>query len=293
MSMNTSEKDPREGEPENGKLSGSGRKRVRVRRYDSIIPDHEEIMEVSKRQTVSEDSLEILNKQAVSEDSVEISNRQTVSEDVTDLPLSARSNISTDSSLDECLRDNLYCLQSDNMRKTETEAGSRSTRTETRSKYSCTCHDETASPEQVMAEEFSSGHSSAEEQTPPRPLSVPEGYAIPDAKEFTLPRPCSVPDLNNAMLDPEAEDLAPPRPHSVPDLDNIPPDARAARLDPHVYQSYAAGLLHSSSRCEDFVRLQGHYATWERMREVGGLLEAVEGHMKRYEDGTITVGHRT
>ena len=43
---------------------------------------------------------------------------------------------------------------------------------------------------------------------------------------------------------------------------------RSSRLDPHTYQSYAAGILHSSSKSETFLNLQKHYATMERIAEI-------------------------
>ena len=45
---------------------------------------------------------------------------------------------------------------------------------------------------------------------------------------------------------------------------------RSSRLDPHTYQSYAAGILHSSRKSEPFLRLQKHYATLERITEIEG-----------------------
>ena len=40
---------------------------------------------------------------------------------------------------------------------------------------------------------------------------------------------------------------------------------RSGRLDSHVYQSYAAGILHSSRKSGKFVRLQKHYGNLERI----------------------------
>ena len=43
---------------------------------------------------------------------------------------------------------------------------------------------------------------------------------------------------------------------------------RSSRIDPQTYQSYAAGILHSSRKSEQFLRLQNHYATLERITEI-------------------------
>ena len=43
---------------------------------------------------------------------------------------------------------------------------------------------------------------------------------------------------------------------------------RSSRLDPHTYQSYAAGLLYSSGRSEKFLKLQKHFAILERIAEL-------------------------
>ena len=43
---------------------------------------------------------------------------------------------------------------------------------------------------------------------------------------------------------------------------------RSSRLDPHTYQSYAAGLLYSSGRSEKFLKLQKHFAILERIGEL-------------------------
>ncbi|KAK3089502.1 hypothetical protein FSP39_004125 [Pinctada imbricata] len=43
---------------------------------------------------------------------------------------------------------------------------------------------------------------------------------------------------------------------------------RSSRLDPHTYQSYTAGLLHSSGRSEKFLNLQKHFAMLERISEI-------------------------
>ncbi|KAL8600634.1 hypothetical protein ACOMHN_030290 [Nucella lapillus] len=43
---------------------------------------------------------------------------------------------------------------------------------------------------------------------------------------------------------------------------------RSSRLDPHTYQSYAAGLLYSSSRSEKFLKLQNNFAVLERIGEL-------------------------
>ncbi|GFR98946.1 sorbin and SH3 domain-containing protein 1 [Elysia marginata] len=44
---------------------------------------------------------------------------------------------------------------------------------------------------------------------------------------------------------------------------------RSSRLDPHTYQSYAAGILYSSRRSERFVKLQNNFALLERISELG------------------------
>ncbi|XP_076460124.1 uncharacterized protein LOC143293101 [Babylonia areolata] len=43
---------------------------------------------------------------------------------------------------------------------------------------------------------------------------------------------------------------------------------KSSRLDPHTYQSYAAGLLYSSGRSERFLKLQKHFAVLERIGEL-------------------------
>ena len=43
---------------------------------------------------------------------------------------------------------------------------------------------------------------------------------------------------------------------------------RSSRLDPHTYQSYTAGLLHSSGKSEKFLNLQKHYTVLERISEL-------------------------
>lgn len=43
---------------------------------------------------------------------------------------------------------------------------------------------------------------------------------------------------------------------------------RSSRLDPHTYQSYTAGLLHSSGKSEKFLNLQKHYSVLERISEL-------------------------
>ena len=43
---------------------------------------------------------------------------------------------------------------------------------------------------------------------------------------------------------------------------------RSSRLDPHTYQSYAAGILHSSRKSEQFLKLQQRYAMLERISEI-------------------------
>ena len=43
---------------------------------------------------------------------------------------------------------------------------------------------------------------------------------------------------------------------------------KSSRLDPHTYQSYAAGLLYSSGRSEKFLKLQKHFAILERIGEL-------------------------
>lgn len=43
---------------------------------------------------------------------------------------------------------------------------------------------------------------------------------------------------------------------------------RSSRIDPQTYQSYAAGILHSSRKSEPFLRLQKYYATVERITEI-------------------------
>ncbi|RUS80408.1 hypothetical protein EGW08_011820 [Elysia chlorotica] len=44
---------------------------------------------------------------------------------------------------------------------------------------------------------------------------------------------------------------------------------RSSRLDPHTYQSYAAGILYSSRRSDKFLRLQNNFALLERISELG------------------------
>ncbi|XP_076073799.1 uncharacterized protein LOC143045293 isoform X1 [Mytilus galloprovincialis] len=43
---------------------------------------------------------------------------------------------------------------------------------------------------------------------------------------------------------------------------------KSSRLDSHTYQSYTAGLLHSTSRSEKFLNLQKNYAMLERISEI-------------------------
>ena len=43
---------------------------------------------------------------------------------------------------------------------------------------------------------------------------------------------------------------------------------RSSRLDPQTYQSYAAGILHSSRKSEQFLKLQQRYAMLERIAEI-------------------------
>ena len=43
---------------------------------------------------------------------------------------------------------------------------------------------------------------------------------------------------------------------------------RSSRIDPQTYQSYTAGILHSSHRSEEFLNLQKHYQTLERIAEI-------------------------
>ena len=43
---------------------------------------------------------------------------------------------------------------------------------------------------------------------------------------------------------------------------------RSSRLDPQTYQSYAAGILNSSSKSEPFLKLQKQYATLERIAQI-------------------------
>ncbi|XP_070185201.1 uncharacterized protein [Littorina saxatilis] len=43
---------------------------------------------------------------------------------------------------------------------------------------------------------------------------------------------------------------------------------KSSRLDPHTYQSYAAGILYSSGRSEKFLKLQKHFAILERIGEL-------------------------
>ncbi|XP_046360150.2 uncharacterized protein LOC124137577 isoform X35 [Haliotis rufescens] len=43
---------------------------------------------------------------------------------------------------------------------------------------------------------------------------------------------------------------------------------RSSRLDPHTYQSYAAGILYSSGRSEKFLNLTKHFSVLERISEI-------------------------
>ncbi|GFO23499.1 sorbin and sh3 domain-containing protein 1 [Plakobranchus ocellatus] len=43
---------------------------------------------------------------------------------------------------------------------------------------------------------------------------------------------------------------------------------RSSRLDPHTYQSYAAGILYSSRRSDKFLKLQNNFALLERISEL-------------------------
>ncbi|CAC5369196.1 unnamed protein product [Mytilus coruscus] len=48
---------------------------------------------------------------------------------------------------------------------------------------------------------------------------------------------------------------------------------KSSRLDSHTYQSYTAGLLHSTSRSEKFLNLQKNYAMLERISEIEEKVE--------------------
>ncbi len=71
---------------------------------------------------------------------------------------------------------------------------------------------------------------------------------------------CKSYPLRYASQDDYGVDLRPSAPSESSD--------RSSRLDPHTYQSYAAGLLHSSRKSERFLNLQNHYATLERIAEI-------------------------
>ena len=53
---------------------------------------------------------------------------------------------------------------------------------------------------------------------------------------------------------------------------------RSSRIDPHTYQSYAAGILNSSQRSEPFLTLQSHYTTLERIAEIEEQMSSVKPH---------------
>ncbi|ESO89030.1 hypothetical protein LOTGIDRAFT_154105 [Lottia gigantea] len=57
----------------------------------------------------------------------------------------------------------------------------------------------------------------------------------------------------------------PPRAFSA--RDSITSD-RSSRLDPHTYQSYAAGILYSTGKSEQFLKLQKHFAVLERISDI-------------------------
>lgn len=52
---------------------------------------------------------------------------------------------------------------------------------------------------------------------------------------------------------------------------------KSSRLDSHTYQSYTAGLLHSTSRSEKFLNLQKHFAMLERITEIEEKSEKPRG----------------
>ena len=52
---------------------------------------------------------------------------------------------------------------------------------------------------------------------------------------------------------------------------------KSSRLDPHTYQCYTAGLLHSTGRSEKFLNLQKHFAVLERISEIEQQSENVGG----------------
>ncbi|KAI8796874.1 sorbin and SH3 domain-containing protein 1 isoform X45 [Biomphalaria glabrata] len=66
------------------------------------------------------------------------------------------------------------------------------------------------------------------------------------------------------------------RSDTAPQLNNISKDSasfsvtsdRSSRLDPHTYQSYAAGILYSSGKSEKFLKLQKHFEVLGRISEL-------------------------
>ena len=68
---------------------------------------------------------------------------------------------------------------------------------------------------------------------------------------------------------------------------------RSSRLDPHTYQSYAAGILYSSRRSDKFLKLQNNFSLLERISELGertgggakknGITPAQTGNQKQRE----------
>ena len=59
---------------------------------------------------------------------------------------------------------------------------------------------------------------------------------------------------------------------------------RSCRIDPHVYQSYAAGILHSSRKSGKFTRLQQRYGNLERIADIEKktVVTNSEGGKKQY-----------
>ena len=63
----------------------------------------------------------------------------------------------------------------------------------------------------------------------------------------------------------------------------------SSRLDPHSYQSYAAGILNSARRSEPFLRLQKHYATLERIKDIEDQTELVNARYGKERFNTLDV----
>ena len=107
------------------------------------------------------------------------------------------------------------------------------------------------------------------------PLPAPEGSNDSFISQRSLNDTCA--SSSNLSSLPHHQDPAPYLQHSQ-SLDKDCPlnrsitsinSERSSRLDPHTYQSYAAGILYSSRRSDKFLRLQNNFALLERISELG------------------------